>query len=382
VRGILLLLLSCAFGSATAQPIDFESADGPARSCPRYLSLDAIRLRNDAERVAYALCNFIDLVREAATRVRNFNEGGGRTDNAFVSDVRARLERVLQRLGVARAVLDGVKGSGPYFAVRPGEWTIDWNGDGMVDASERYLLWVPKRGVNAFRDRHRFATEEAYFREQFISPRIRIDRADVLWAVAYLRFIESALNLVLAYDYELEGTFTVRLRDRERVAKRSYGDLLGGIRASGQLRQALLKETDDEDEWIPSPRQARTSFPLVMDAQTFATWGELLGHMEKLFHGRTLLGGAVESRDFPVRDLSGGICAGGEGIDVRSLFTNPIREPFNSEELKSRCAAPTKGRPMSGLAAMIAESVRRNAGRTPDSFSGEWMILRHFYWVN
>ena len=26
--------------------------------------------------------------------------------------------------------------------------------------------------------------------------------------------------------------------------------------------------------------------------------------------------------------------------------------------------------------------LRRDAGRTPESFSGERMILRHFYWVN
>jgi hypothetical protein len=272
VRGILLLLLSCTLGSAAAQSIDFEAGDGPQRSCPRYLALDPAKLRSDADRVAYALCNFIDLLREAATRVRGFNEGGGRTDSALVSDLRARLERVLQRLGVSRAALDGVKGPGPYFAVRPGEWTIDWNGDGTIDASEKYLLWVPKRGLVAFRGRHQFATEEAYYREQFISPRIRVDRADVLWAVAYLRFIESALNLVLSYDYDLEGAFTVRLRDRQRVAKLAYAHLLAGIRTSGQLRQALLKETDDDDEWIPNSSQARTSFPLVMDVQTFATW--------------------------------------------------------------------------------------------------------------
>ena len=121
-----------------------------------------------------------------------------------------------------------------------------------------------------------------------------------------------------------------------------------------------------------------------MDAQTFATWGELLGHMEKLFRGQTLLGGTINSQELRnVRDLAGGICPPGQGIDVLSLFTNPIREPMNGpEELKSRCALPTAKRPMTGLAAMIAESVRRNAGRTPDSFSGEWMILRHFYWVN
>jgi hypothetical protein len=30
----------------------------------------------------------------------------------------------------------------------------------------------------------------------------------------------------------------------------------------------------------------------------------------------------------------------------------------------------------------VSESVRRNAGSSPGGFSGEWMILRHFYWVN
>ena len=120
-----------------------------------------------------------------------------------------------------------------------------------------------------------------------------------------------------------------------------------------------------------------------MDAQTFATWGELLGHMEKLFPGRRCSGGPVSSQELRnVRDLSGGICAPGQGIDVRSLFTDPLREPLRPDALKSRCRAPTAARPLTGLAAMIADSLRRNAGRTPDSFSGEWMILRHFYWVN
>ena len=120
-----------------------------------------------------------------------------------------------------------------------------------------------------------------------------------------------------------------------------------------------------------------------MDAQTFATWGELLGHMDKLFRGKTLLGGSVDSQEFRnVRDLSGGVCGPGEGIDVLSLFADPVREPLRDGALKQRCVAPSAARPLTGLAAMIADSIRRNGGRTPDSFSGEWMILRHFYWVN
>jgi hypothetical protein len=370
-------------GSASAQSIDFVSADGPARTCPRYLGLDPARLRGDADRVAYAICNTIDLTREAASRFRTYNERGERVDNTLVDDLRSRLEHILKRVHASRLALEGVKGAGPYFAIRPGEWAIDWNGDGSIDTTEKYLLWVPKRGRTEFRARPAFPSEAAYNEDNFSSPQIRVDRADIYWAAAYLQFFEAAVNLLLSYEVDFARGFEVRLKDGNRIAKVAYRDLLGGLRASAQLRQALLKETDDDDEWIPNPKQARSSFPLLMDAQTFATWGELLGHMEKLFRGQTLLGGTVDSQEFRgVRDLAGGICAPGEGIDVKSLFTDPIREPLRPDALKSRCRAPTKARPLTGLAAMIAESVRRNAGRTPASFSGEWMILRHFYWVN
>jgi hypothetical protein len=382
-RSLIALCCMLFAGTAGAQGIDFVSADGPDRTCPKYLGLDPARLRGDADRAAFAICNTIDLVREASSRFRTYNERGERTDNALVSDLRSRLEHVLKRVHASRMALDGVKGAGPYFAVRPGAWAIDWNGDGSIDMAEKYLLWVPKRARNEFLPRSMFFSDDAYYEDNFSSPQIKVDHADIYWAAAYMQFLEAALNLVLSYEVDLAKGFEVRLKDGERVAKVAYRNLLGGLRASAQLRQALLKETDDDDEWIPNPKQTRTSFPLVMDAQTFATWGELLGHMEKLFRGQTLLGGTVESQEFRnVRDLSGGVCAPGEGIDVRGLFTDPIRDPLRPDALKSRCRAPTKARPLTGLAAMIAESVRRNAGRTPGSFSGEWMILRHFYWVN
>jgi hypothetical protein len=385
-----LFALSCVLfsalfaGLAAAQPIDFTSPDGPDRTCPRYLRAEPAKLRSDADRAAYAICNTIDLVREAARRFSHYQAEGQRNDNALVNDLRARLEQIAVRVRDSRVALEGVKGAGPYFPIRPGDWVIDWNGDGRIEDHEKYLLWVPRRNLTEFQPMHRFGSFAAHREALFVSPQIKLDRADALWAAAYLQFLEAALNLVLSYEVNLDQGFAIRLKDPARIAKVAHPRLLGGIRTSGLLRQALLKETDDDDEWIPNPKQTRTSFPLVMDAQTFDTWGQLLGHMEKLFRGQTLLGGTVDSQEFRnVRDLSGGLCPPGQGIDVHSLFTRPIREPLNgTDELRSRCALPSAKRPMTGLAAMIAESVRRNAGRTPGSFSGEWMILRHFYWVN
>jgi hypothetical protein len=157
--------------------------------------------------------------------------------------------------------------------------------------------------------------------------------------------------------------------------------MLEGIRHSKLLRAALLKESDDQDEWIPNPRQRNTSFPLVMDPQTFATWDELLGHMDKLFRGRTLLGGTVEQNAMQgVRDLTMGICPPGQGVNVGQLFQKPLPQLWGRDRgIAERCVAPTQAVPFSGLAAMVAGAIRRNAA---NGFSGEMMILRHFYWVN
>ena len=385
---IRLLFISCALLSAVAAEaaeavIDFVSADGPDRTCQQFRNANAALLRRDVDKAAFAICNAIDLGREVSTWLRTNMPWKERADNSFVEEIRARLERILDRIRVSRRALEGIKTSKPLFLIKPGDWVIDWDGDGTISAFEKYLLWVPKRGVDAFWARERFTSEPAYYEAQFVSPRIKIDRSDVYWAVAYCQFAEAMLNLVLAYEIDPSKASEIRLRDRTRITNVAYKNVLEGIRYSGKLRESLLKETDDDDEWIPNPRQVRTSFPLVMDEQTFATWEALLDHMDKLFRGKTLLGGSVDSREFSgVRDLSGGQCRPGEGIDVRSLFTDPIRQPSSKEGLKSRCVPATPARTMSGLAAMIAESVKRNQGRSPESLSGEWMVLRHFYWVN
>jgi len=158
--------------------------------------------------------------------------------------------------------------------------------------------------------------------------------------------------------------------------------LAQGIAYSKRLRESLAAETDDDAEWIPNPRQANTAFPLVMDAQTFVTWGELLAHLELLAAGKTLLGGATGGGGLPVRDLAGGMCPPGQGINVRQLFIEPVGQPLERSEWRARCRRPDAKLPLTGLAQLIQQSLERNAGRGPQDISGEWMILRHIYWVN
>src|SRR6185503_19933310 len=144
----------------------------------------------------------------------------------FVSEIRTRLERVLVRIRASRQALEAVKSDGPYFTIRPGDWRIDWDGDGAISGTEKYLLWVPRRGQDVFRPMASFGSEAAYHEAQFLSPQIRVDRSDLLWAIAYGNFIEGALNLVLSYEVRLEQGFDIRLKDAARVGKVAYRNVL------------------------------------------------------------------------------------------------------------------------------------------------------------
>ena len=365
MRFALLLFFA---SSAWAQPsIDFTSHAGYERTCARYGGAKAFA--SDAERVAFAICGGVGLVRAGARGIQDAGAARGE-DSQAVARIRVLLEDAVQRIRAARLVLEAVKGAGPYLRLEPGTWAIDLDGDGVVSAAESRFFWVPRRGNPS---------------EQ-VAPVIRVDRSDVYWAIAYCHFAEAALNLVLAYDVDMApGRFAVRLRDAERVRNVAYRNLVQGVQYSKRLRESLARETDDDAEWIPSPKQVNTSFPLVMDAGTFATWGNLLGHLELLAAGRTLLGGTLGNgadQRLMVRDLSAGLCGPGEGLNVRSLFLDPIREPQDLAQWRVRCVKASAAVPYSGLAKLINDSLARNAARGPQDMTGEWVILRHLYWVN
>jgi hypothetical protein len=370
-------LLAAAFAacSAWAQPgPDFTSHAGLERSCRQLAAVPAARLQRDADKVGFAICSGVELLRAGAHTLRE-QKTGRLDERGVVERVRALLEDSLARIRTARAVLETVKGRGPYLRIEPGKWMIDLDGDGIITPLERYFFWVPKRGTTLLPES---APSDEYYRARYTPPVIRVDRSDLYWALAYCHFAEAALHLALSYDVDLAGgPLRVQLRDAERVRGVAYPALMQGLQYSRKLRDSLARETDDDAEWIPGPQQANTAFPLVMDAQTFATWGELLGHLDLLAAGKTLLGGKAGARD-----LSSGVCGPGEGFNLRQLLLDPVRQPLDQAQWRARCVEAGARLPLTGLARLIEASLARNAGRNPESVSGEWMILRHLYWVN
>ena len=338
---------------------------------------------DDRERVARFICGATGLAKDAATWLEhNPMRMDEPTGSAWIAAARTRAERYLATIGELRGLLEGVQGAGPFLTIEPGNWQIDFNGDGTVSPFERYLFWVPKRDA-ATGPFQGAATDEAY-RRNYVNPTIAIDRSDVYWAIAYLDFAEAALNVALAYDWAPARYEEATLRDPARIAKVAYARMRAGIRYSMRLRDSLLAERHDRDEWIHNPRQVNTTFPMRMDAQTFATWGEVLREFDALLAGKALLGGRVDNgpRGGGLRDLSFGLCADGEGLDVRDIFLNPVSRLFDTKQLKARCAKPTPARPLTRLAAIVKASLARNANAPDAGASGEGVLLRHLYWVN
>jgi hypothetical protein len=378
----LLALVDAIAAEAREADIDFSSTKGLEITCRQFSAAEPRKLTQDRQKVAYAICSGIDLVRDVGTWLPSNKSNLNLQSEATLKTVRTRLEQYLVKIRTSRRLLESVTTNKPLFVIEPGNWELDLDGDGTIVPSEKYFFWTPKRGTNIFAPRESFRSDEIYYETNFVRPKIKIDGSDIYWATAYCHFSEAAINLLLSYDFKPDP-FQFQMRDATRVKTVAYKNLLEGLKYSRKLRDSLTKETDDDAEWIPNPRQKNTSFPLIMDEQTFSTWGAFLDHMNGLLLGKTLLGGAVESREFSgVRDLAMGVCAPEEGINLRDLFLKPVQNPLDSKEWSARCVKANAATPFSGLASMIAESIKRNSGKTPDSISGEWMILRHFYWVN
>ncbi len=378
---IPVAVLAAAVSSVEAAAIDFATHAGMEATCAAQARAGSGKRARDEERVAFAICESLSLARDAAAWVARDAQRLRLDDPAERTRVRARLEGYLVRVAAVRVALESVKARKPLFVIEPGNWAVDFDGDGQVSPAERHFFRTPKRGV-AMRPMD-IAVDEAQLLERYASPVILVDQSDVHWALAYCNFVEAAMHLVLAYDLTGQGLESLVLVDGARVRKLAYGRLVEGIRQSALLRQALLRETDDDREWIANPRQSNTSFPLVMDETTFATWGTLLDEVQRLLAGKALLGGQVDTGGLRgLADLSLGLCKPGEGLDVRSLFLDPLPRAMDHAALASRCAAPTKARPLSGLAALASASLKRNAARAPGEDSGEWTVIRHLYWVN
>ncbi|HSD89971.1 MAG TPA: hypothetical protein VLB44_20710 [Kofleriaceae bacterium] len=156
----------------------------------------------------------------------------------------------------------------------------DWNHNGRVDERDKKMLDLEFDGKGG----------ELPAADPRRKPTYRFDVGDIHWARAMLAFQRAGVELVLAYRWsELDklflgknpGTLTIKLIDGGRV-RRARELVIAGLGFSEQERQAYLAETDDDREWVPSPRQKSYAMPLEVDQQLYATWSAVIGDVHRL----------------------------------------------------------------------------------------------------
>jgi hypothetical protein len=166
-------------------------------------------------------------------------------------------------------------------------WQYDWNHDGAIDQRDQQLLQIERDAKGELIDEH----------DPRRTPTFHFDHGDVLWARAMVAFQRATLELLLAYrwsdasrgDSKTKQPIVIHLESAERV-KHARELVLAGLDYSDASRRAYLAETDDDREWVPSPRQHSHPVPLEVDDRLYETWTGVVADVRDLMAGKRGLG--------------------------------------------------------------------------------------------
>ncbi|MBI5482509.1 MAG: hypothetical protein HY906_26875 [Deltaproteobacteria bacterium] len=162
-------------------------------------------------------------------------------------------------------------------------WEVDWNRNGRVDKRDRAFLEIELDASG----------KELPEGDPRRRPTFKFDHGDVLWARAFVSFQRAALDVVLAYGYadldrvipeimrHKKGALRLKLEHPERM-KEARALVLRGLDFADQARVAYLAETDDDREWLPSPRQESHPLPLPVDEALYQTWKDVVGDLRRI----------------------------------------------------------------------------------------------------
>lgn len=374
--GICLLLPSLCFAAP-----DLTSTDGMTATCAAQPTAVS-RLKNNAERQAFVVCHDLALLKQMVTWVmEGFKTYGSKpySPEQLTTELSKEFSYVREQLRVSRGVLARLKlQPDEGLLLTPAAWQMDLDSNGKLDNWERYLFAIPKPS-NQTIEMGLPRNEENYYQQHFdLAASFKVDQSDVLWALAYHQFAEGLMEIFLAHRLNFTDPKNgwLELIDSTAMA-RAHQRIGEGFATSAVMRRALLAETDDQQEWIPNPRQHNSVFPLALDAQAFETWGQVMAELLPLWAGKTLL--VVDAKAGGMVGQAAKLCPAGQGLNLRSFFRHPNRYPLRREGWQAACQTVDAQHPVSGLAALVNQAAER--GRTSPN-SPEWQFVRYLYWVN
>ena len=373
------LAVGLGYGAAAeAAPLtlDMSTTAGFAQTC-KQMPRDARRLKSDDERIAWAICRDTDQTRRLITwATQGFPKAQRMPLPQVVAEVERKVDEVRREMAQTRQVLARTNlGEHRSLRIAPGQWQMDLNGDGQIEVWEKYFFAIPKRGLNhASWGMPR--NDKAHIQRSYVpTAQIAVDQADVLWALSYHQFIEGLLTHVRAFELDTKS-WQLTLAHPALLAQAHQ--LIGqGLETSDRMRHAVLAETDDEQEWIASPQQRHSVFPLVLDAEDFQTWREVMAEARATWQGEHLLPASRNARG--LLGQMAPLCAEGQGLNVKQLYLKPPAKGTRIgsgplPDVGQACQPISAAKPASRLAEMAERAASSEAVGTK--------TLRHLYWVN
>jgi hypothetical protein len=248
-------------------------------------------LAGDPRNSVAAAVRAISRYRAAMERLRRDAVAvGSRLDGPTPALEDTALRAALVRADTALAEVDrdlAIAAADPAFELElcVACWREDWNGNGRMDEGDELLLQVEMNADGS----------EIPEGDPRRKPTFRFDTGDVHWARAMIAFQRAGMNLVAAYRWSEVSRYAeafagqlkiIRfpLDDAARV-RRARDLALDGLDHADRSREAYLAESDDEREWVPSPRQKDHPLPLPVDAALYDTWDAVIDDVRRLLLG-------------------------------------------------------------------------------------------------
>lgn len=239
--------------------------------------------------------------------------------------VRTMLTTVVTELDDARASFDAAGKSGDYvIEISPLKVTIDANGDGKAERGESLA------GLMAFSTHRNLDDVLAPSPDVPHLDVIGFDRADAYWLAGYTEVLAAQADFLLAHDFSsfVNATFH-RFFPKAGFPMQAYGaggqlmfdpdtdtsiaDLIAAIHTiswpvtdpaklsgvrdrlkaitsySRQDWDAILAETDDNHELLPSPKQTSMIPNTTITDERVAAWRATLDEADKILDGTLLI---------------------------------------------------------------------------------------------
>jgi hypothetical protein len=256
-------------------------------------------------------------------------------------DLRASMRR-------ANATLAQIDGREFGVEVNLSRVLLDFDGDGQCSTNETLLASLgrtfdlPAQAPSAYVQRADGLPAQARDGRDIV---VRFDGADAVWLRGYTHFLAGLLDLLLAYDWrpvwdQCAHAVFLHPEPLPPIARFSqetrnfdyWADLVAAVhnmplklvdkdgprRARDEFRamiacshvcwQRVLAETDNDKEWLPSPKQTGPGGARITQAQVDA-WQRVLAELDAIASGRKLL---------PHWRMKPGV-----GINVEKLVASP-----------------------------------------------------------